>query len=643
VTVTGTTGSLTLTAYAMASTASLSSSRPVVLTAGTIGGTLSGAGGFTVTGSVVASASFQNTAVTATALTVQAAATASFTTGGSLSGTLTGAGAVTLGAVTVSGGTTFGALPVTSTAGTTFDTTSAAITVADYSVTGSTTVTVTGANALTLTTANLAAGTTVVTASPLVVNGGTVSGALQRTAGSGITLSGVSVTGTASFTHAVSSTFTLGQSTSLAAITITNPALTDFGTCAFWLEFLFCFSADCVFSVFRWSAFIVVTGQVTLGVSTYNSLTLAANALVTYSASVAAHTISSLQLTAPCGLARAAPYSLVLTAGAVNLGLNTNALTLDGLTLSTPNNLTTVVAPGTPRVLFSNNGSLTVAGSSPITCPTCPSSGADGSGVTLQFQKSGVSVGSLLTHSGALSFDFDTFTTTAPAVQLDVCFYAPDVAATVAANVVYTPPAVCVIPPYNGCAACAASPNTASCVNLANPNRFICTCAVGFTGTLCQTNVNECSSNPCRNGGSCVDGMYVSSCGLGCLICFSFVLCWLLFFTASFHSAGYTCTCVAGYSGLECQTNVNEVSPLRCSLSLCAALRLTCAGPYAQCGSSPCLNGGSCFDGLYVCCYVPVWWLMRLFSFELLCVSLTATATPAPVRRVTPATTVSRT
>jgi hypothetical protein len=193
---------------------------------------------------------------------------------------------------------------------------------------------------------------------------------------------------------------------------------------------------------------------------------------------------------------------------------------LDGLTLSTPNNLTTVVAPGTPQVLFSNNGSLTVAGSSPITCPTCPSSGADGSGVTLQFQKVGISVGSLVTHSDVVSFDFGSFTT-APAVQITVCFTGPP---SLPSNVVYTAPAVCVIPPYNGCAACAASPNTASCVNLANPNRFVCTCAAGFTGTLCQTELNECSSNPCRNGGSCVDRIN-----------------------------GFTCSCVGAFSGSLCE------------------------------------------------------------------------------------------
>ena len=37
---------------------------------------------------------------------------------------------------------------------------------------------------------------------------------------------------------------------------------------------------------------------------------------------------------------------------------------------------------------------------------------------------------------------------------------------------------------------------------------------------------NECSSNPCQNGGTCVDGTNM-----------------------------YTCVCIAGFSGAQCQTS----------------------------------------------------------------------------------------
>ena len=39
------------------------------------------------------------------------------------------------------------------------------------------------------------------------------------------------------------------------------------------------------------------------------------------------------------------------------------------------------------------------------------------------------------------------------------------------------------------------------------------------------TEINECSAKPCQNGGSCIDAI-----------------------------AGYSCSCVAGYTGHNCQT-----------------------------------------------------------------------------------------
>uniref|UniRef100_A0A7M4G1Z8 Milk fat globule EGF and factor V/VIII domain containing n=1 Tax=Crocodylus porosus TaxID=8502 RepID=A0A7M4G1Z8_CROPO len=52
------------------------------------------------------------------------------------------------------------------------------------------------------------------------------------------------------------------------------------------------------------------------------------------------------------------------------------------------------------------------------------------------------------------------------------------------------------------------------------PNRgdvfteYICKCPSGFEGTHCQENKNECSSQPCRNGGTCLDldGDYTCKC-----------------------------------------------------------------------------------------------------------------------------------
>jgi len=62
--------------------------------------------------------------------------------------------------------------------------------------------------------------------------------------------------------------------------------------------------------------------------------------------------------------------------------------------------------------------------------------------------------------------------------------------------------------------------------------------------------IDECESTPCQNGGSCTDGF-----------------------------ASYTCACAAGYTGQNCEININDCLP------------------------NPCQNGGICTDGVnnYTC------------------------------------------
>ena len=35
-------------------------------------------------------------------------------------------------------------------------------------------------------------------------------------------------------------------------------------------------------------------------------------------------------------------------------------------------------------------------------------------------------------------------------------------------------------------------------------NRYVCACASGFSGQSCETNIDDCESNPCQNGGACM-------------------------------------------------------------------------------------------------------------------------------------------
>ena len=76
-------------------------------------------------------------------------------------------------------------------------------------------------------------------------------------------------------------------------------------------------------------------------------------------------------------------------------------------------------------------------------------------------------------------------------------------------------------------------------------NAYSCNCAVGYTGSKCDQQINLCAQNPCVTGqySKCIP--YLNS---------------------------YVCVCIPGYYGINCQSQIDE------------------------CLSNPCKSNATCID-----------------------------------------------
>lgn len=183
--------------------------------------------------------------------------------------------------------------------------------------------------------------------------------------------------------------------------------------------------------------------------------------------------------------------------------------------------------------------------------------------------------------------------------------------------------------------------------------RFVCNCSdTGFTGMFCEININECSSNPCQHGAWCEDLIkdYACHCydgytGKNCETdieecasspCLNSALClensnqtlyemnYLGFFPSfSYESAsGYRCICSSGFTGENCETNIDDCEFNNCKNGICidsindyyCACHLGYDGQYCQreideCQTfEPCENGATCVDLIadYKCECLPM-------------------------------------
>uniref|UniRef100_A0A6Q2ZCH1 Delta-like protein n=1 Tax=Esox lucius TaxID=8010 RepID=A0A6Q2ZCH1_ESOLU len=133
--------------------------------------------------------------------------------------------------------------------------------------------------------------------------------------------------------------------------------------------------------------------------------------------------------------------------------------------------------------------------------------------------------------------------------------------------------------------------NGGTCSNT-GPDKYHCACPDGFSGVNCERADHACLSDPCFNGGSCVE-----------------------------TSQGFECQCAPGWTGLSCSTDVDECSPNPCGhgatcQDLVNGFKCTCPSQWTgktclidanECDGNPCVNANSCRNliGGYFCDCLP--------------------------------------
>ncbi|KTF83165.1 hypothetical protein cypCar_00027824 [Cyprinus carpio] len=153
-------------------------------------------------------------------------------------------------------------------------------------------------------------------------------------------------------------------------------------------------------------------------------------------------------------------------------------------------------------------------------------------------------------------------------------------------------------------------------------------CVFLHLGPNCQTNINECASNPCLNQGSCIDDVAGFKCN--CMLPYTGEVCEsVLAPCAPRHCKNggvcresedfqsFSCACPAGWQGQTCEVDINECVRNPCTNGgVCENLRGgykchcnpgfsgdLCQNDIDDCEPNPCSNGGVCQDRVngFVC------------------------------------------
>ncbi|KAM6987514.1 protocadherin Fat 4 [Tautogolabrus adspersus] len=155
---------------------------------------------------------------------------------------------------------------------------------------------------------------------------------------------------------------------------------------------------------------------------------------------------------------------------------------------------------------------------------------------------------------------------------------------------------------------------------------FNCTCPVGFTGILCEDDIDECEVNPCENKGTCVNtpGSFYCHCqsGFSGSVCSADVDECLRVkcqngATCSPTQDGYQCQCLTGFEGEMCEQFIDHCRSTPCVQGNCTNTQtgFSCHCPFGVSGDN-CEEHSYGFEELSFMTFPPLDRRINLISLD---------------------------